>query len=293
MAKVIVDRVTTNTDSTNTDSTNQGSVSKRSSMAKKSVFITGAGAGIGRATAQCFAAAGWFVGVYDRDHAAVQGLAQELNNQESGSDKALAGQLDVTNSEQWQRALDAFFSHTGRLDVLVNNAGILYSGRFEDIPLQQHLNLLNINLNGVINGCYSALPYLQQTPKSRVINLSSASAIYGQPNLSSYSASKCAVRGLTEALDNEWRSHGIRVVDVMPLFVQTGMVKDMQSGTIGKLGVHLSADDVAQAIVKLSNRRARFMPVHTPIGLPSQVLYSLSSLTPDRINHWINGYLAK
>ncbi len=288
MAKAIVDQI-----ATHTDSANQGSASKRSTMAKKAVFITGAGAGIGRATAQCFAAAGWFVGLYDRDHAAVQGLAQELNNQATGHEKAMAGQLDVTNPEQWQHALDAFFSHTGRLDVLVNNAGILYSGRFEDIALQQHLNLLNINLNGVINGCYTALPYLQQTPKSRVINLSSASAIYGQPNLSSYSASKCAVRGLTEALDNEWRSYGIRVVDVMPLFVQTGMVKDMQNGAIGKLGVHLSADDVAQAIVKLSNRRARFMPVHTPIGLPSQVLYSLSSLTPDRINHWINGYLAK
>lgn len=261
-------------------------------MTKKTVFITGAGAGIGRATAQAYAAAGWFVGAYDRDHAAVQALAQELNAH-SGSQNVLAGALDVTNAEQWQQALEAFFQHTGRLDVLVNNAGILYSGRFENIGLQQHLNLININLNGVVNGCHSALPYLKQTPQSRVINLSSASAIYGQPNLSSYSASKCAVRGLTEALDNEWRNFGIRVVDVMPLFVQTAMVKDMQSGAIDKLGVHLSADDVAQAIVKLTNRRAAFMPVHTPIGLPSKLLYTLSSLTPDRINHWINGRLAK
>ena len=263
-----------------------------SAINKKTVLITGAGAGIGRATAQAYAAAGWFVGVYDRDHAAVQTLAEELNAQ-SGSQHAVAGQLDVTDAEQWQQALAAFFQHTGRLDVLVNNAGILYSGCFEDIGLQQHLNLININLNGVINGCYTALPYLKQTPNSRVINLSSASAIYGQPNLSSYSASKCAVRGLTEALDNEWRKFGIRVVDVMPLFVQTAMVKNMQSGAIDKLGVHLSADDVAQAIVKLSNRRAAFMPVHTPIGLPSRFLYTLSSLTPDRINHWINGRLAK
>ncbi|RYY80954.1 MAG: SDR family oxidoreductase [Moraxellaceae bacterium] len=261
-------------------------------MNKKTVFITGAGAGIGRATAQAYAAAGWFVGAYDRDHVAVQALAQELNAQ-SSSQNVLAGALDVTNAEQWQQALEAFFQHTGRLDILVNNAGILYSGRFEEIGLQQHLNLLNINLNGVITGCYTALPYLKQTPQSRVINVSSASAIYGQPSLSSYSASKCAVRGLTEALDNEWCHYGIRVVDVMPLFVQTALVKDMQSGAIDKLGVHLSADDVAQAIVKLSNRGAKFLPIHTPIGLPSRLLYSLASLTPDRINHWINGRLAK
>ena len=96
------------------------------------------------------------------------------------------------------------------------------------------------------------MPYLKQASFARVINLSSASAIYGQADLASYATSKFAVRGLTEGLDIEWQKYGIRVFDVMPLFVSTAMVKDMQAESIKKMGVHLKAEDVAQDIFKLA-----------------------------------------
>ena len=94
----------------------------------------------------------------------------------------------------------------GELNILVNNAGILYSGAFENIDIKSHQRTININVNGVINGCHAALPYLKQASFARVINLSSASAIYGQADLISYSASKFAVRGITEGLDVEWKN---------------------------------------------------------------------------------------
>lgn len=257
-------------------------------MEKKAVFITGAGAGIGRATALLFAQQGWFVGVYDRDEGAVQALAAKL-----GHENAIAGKLDVTEVEGWQNTLAMFFGHTGRLDVLINNAGILYSARFEDLSIQKHKQLIDINLLGVLNGCHSALPYLRQSPNSRVINMSSASAMHGQVNLSSYSASKFAIRGLTEALDNEWREYGIRVVDVMPLFVQTAMVANVTIGSVSKLGIHLSPRDVAKAILQVATSHPLFTALHNPVGLPSRLLYTATGFTPDRLNHWFNHILGK
>ncbi len=255
---------------------------------KKAVFITGAGAGIGLATARAFAKQGWFVGLYDRDEAAVKKLALEL-----GSEHALAGKLDVTDVKGWEKSLATFFGRTNRLDVLINNAGVLFSGPFENITIQQHKQIFDVNVQGVVNGCHSALQYLKQTPHSRVVNVSSASAIYGQPSLATYSASKFAIRGLTEGLDNEWRVHGIRVVDVMPLFVQTALVTDMDAASFRKLGVHLTPQDVADAIIRVATGRSLLTPTHTPVGLSTRVLYAVSGLAPDRLNHWLNGFVGK
>lgn len=252
----------------------------------KCVFITGAGAGIGQETARLFAKKGWFVGLYDRDEAAVQRLSDEI-----GSKQAIFGKLDVTDVEGWKKSLAAFFDKTSQLDLLINNAGVLHSGAFENITLQQHKQIIDINVQGVINGCHSAFPYLQTTPHSRVINLSSASAIYGQPDIATYSASKFAIRGLTEALDNEWKVQGIRVLDIMPLFVKTAMVTDMKAGSFKKMGARLTPLDVAKTIYHAATDK--LPPTHTPVGLSTRLLYKISGFAPDRLNHWLNGLLSK
>jgi len=249
------------------------------------IMITGAGAGIGATTAQHFIAQGWRVGLYDRNLAAVQQLAAQL-----GQD-AHAGALDVTQADQWDSALADFMAWSGRLDVLLNNAGILYSGPFESIALTDHARLLHVNVQGVMNGCHAALPYLQQCTGARVINLSSASALYGQQNLASYSASKFAIRGLTEALDGEWARFGIRVMDIMPLFVQTDMVTNMNAGSVKRLGVNLTPADVAAVIWRAATTHSRFAPTHWPVGWPARALYHLIGITPDRVNKVINGWL--
>lgn len=252
----------------------------------KCVFITGAGAGIGQETARLFAKQGWFIGLYDRDEASVKRLAEEI-----GDKQAIYGKLDVTDVDGWKKSLAAFFDKTSQLDLLINNAGILYSGSFESITLTQHQQLMNINVQGVINGCHSAFPYLQTTPHSRVINLSSASAIYGQPDIATYSASKFAIRGLTEALDNEWKVQGIRVIDIMPLFVKTAMVTDIKAASFRKMGAKLTPHEVAKTIFQVAKQK--HPATHTPVGLSTRLLYTMSGFAPDRLNHWLNGVISK
>lgn len=251
---------------------------------RQAVLITGAAAGIGRATARLFAQQGWLVGLADIDTTGLDLLRDEI-----GADNAFSMHLDVTQPEQWDAVLTAFYQRSGRLDLLVNNAGILISGNFESNPLARHHALIDVNIKGMINGCHLSLPYLQKTAGARVINLSSSSAIYGQASLATYSASKFAVRGLTEALNIEWQKYGIYVMDIMPLFVQTEMVTNMDARSIEVFGVQLTADDVAQTIWQAANQRTRISRVHWPVGWMTTWLLRLTGLSPN----WLNRFIVK
>ena len=257
-------------------------------MTAKTIFITGAAAGIGAATARLFAQQGWYVGLFDIDEVGLAKLQQEL-----GSQTCITGLLNVADEQQWQHALHHFFSKTGRLDVLLNNAGILASGDFNEITLKRQHQLVDVNIKGVMNGCYLAFPYLQQTTNSRVINLCSASALYGQPSLAVYSATKFAVRGLTEALDLEWASHGIKVMDILPLFVQTNMVNNMAADSIKNMGVHLTAADVAQTIYQAASYKGRLPKVHWTVGKSTRFFYAISGAAPDFIARGINQFISR
>ncbi|QCO21258.1 SDR family oxidoreductase [Acinetobacter cumulans] len=254
----------------------------------QSIFISGAAQGIGAATAQLFYQQGYKVGIYDINVVQAQQLAQQLGPH------AKAGLLDVSNAQHWENALAEFSTWAGELNILVNNAGILYSGPFEETELSAHLKTVDINIKGVLTGCYLALPYLRQASFARVINLSSASAIYGQPDLVSYAASKFAVRGLTEGLDIEWQKYGIRVFDIMPLFVQTNMVKNMNAGSIHNMGVHLSATDVARQILHtVQLKDTPFTVTHHTVGLKAKVLMTLSNVSPQFVNRMSNLWISK
>jgi NAD(P)-dependent dehydrogenase (short-subunit alcohol dehydrogenase family) len=248
---------------------------------RRCALVTGAAKGIGRATARLLVEHGWFVGIADTDQPGLALLADEL-----GHANVLALALDVTVPRQWQEALAAFDGRTGRLDVLVNNAGILVSGPFGSSPLERHHALVEVNLKGLISGCWLAKPYLGATAGARVINLSSASAVYGQAALATYSATKFAVRGLTEALNIEWQDDGIRVMDVMPLFVQTDMVQGMQARSIARLGVHLTPEDVARVIWKAICHDG-YSKVHWPVGAAAAWLRRLNELSPDVLSRFV------
>ncbi|MEQ1324228.1 SDR family oxidoreductase [Acinetobacter soli] len=254
----------------------------------KTVFITGAGQGIGAEIARIFYQHGYYVGLFDVQVEQVKALQRELG------ERAFAGYLDVCDYSAWQIALANFETWAGALNILVNNAGVLYSGPFEDTPIAHHQRTHQINVGGVLNGCHAALPYLQKAHHARVINLSSASAIYGQADLASYSASKFAVRGLTEALDVEWSKYKIRVLDVMPLFVQTAMVEQMNAASIEHMGVQLSAQDVACEVFRLAQATDRGLcPTHTPVGFKAKIMFQLSKLSPQVLNRLSNLWLSR
>ncbi len=254
---------------------------------RSTVLITGAAAGIGRAAVLRFARAGFTVGAFDIDEAGLASLADEAGGQ------VHVGHLDVTDADAWRAALDGFADLTGgRLDVLVNNAGVLASGRFETIDLARQQRMVQINVGGVLNGCHTAFPYLRDTPGARVINLASASAIYGQPELATYSATKFAVRGLTEALDLEWREHDITVRALWPLFVATAMTDGMHTRSTDTLGIKLTADDVADDVFVTATSPLRFAGVHRAVGLQAKALFAAAQVTPGRLLREVNRFLA-
>lgn len=250
---------------------------------KNTILISGAAQGIGAEIARLFYQNNYYVGIYDINLTLAEQLAAELG------DRAKAGYLDVSQYSQWIETLKDFTDWAGELNILINNAGILYSGAFEQTSIESHHRTIDINVKGTLNGCHAALPYLRKSTHARIINLSSASAIYGQADLASYAASKFAVRGLTEGLDVEWSKYGIRVLDVMPLFVQTNMVKDMNANSIQNIGVNLSPQDVAQQIYQLAQHKDHvLLPTHTLVGLKTKVLYQLSSISPQFLNRLTN-----
>jgi NAD(P)-dependent dehydrogenase (short-subunit alcohol dehydrogenase family) len=263
-------------------------------MVAPSLFISGAAAGIGKATALKFLAEGWFVGAYDVDSDGLAALAKERN--EAQLARLVTGKLDVTNNDSWQQALEDFTSHTGgALNMLFNNAGILCSGPFADNSLESQQKLIEVNVQGLLAGSYLALPYLKHATASehgaRVINMSSASAIYGQPALAVYSTSKFAVRGITEALDLEWAPHGVKVMDVMPLFVRTKMVTDMDAGSIKRLGVRLTPEDIAATVYKMAHYNGS--RVHWPVGLQTKLMLSASKLSPNWLTRLTNRWITR
>lgn len=192
---------------------------------RKSIFVTGAASGIGAETARHFAKKGWFVGLFDIDAAGLDARVAEI-----GPDNCVSQTLDVRSRDDWTRALEAFSAATdGQMTVLFNNAGIGRHGWFEDVDAEDADAIIDINVKGVINGVYAALPLLKATTGARIVNVASTAGFIGSPQLAVYSASKFAVRGFTEALDVELSPLGIRVTSLAPWFVDTPILDMGQS----------------------------------------------------------------
>jgi NAD(P)-dependent dehydrogenase (short-subunit alcohol dehydrogenase family) len=257
---------------------------------RPAIFVTGAASGIGRACAELFAQRGWFVGLYDVDAAGAAAAAAAL-----GQGNAVSGALDVGDPDAWQPALAHFWAHSGqRLDVLLNNAGILTAGPFETVPLARHRAMLEVNVASVVIGCHQAFRYLQRTPGARVINMASATAIYGQPELVTYSASKFAVRGFTEGLDLEWSRFGIRVSAIWPSFVSSAMAAGFERiASARSLGIRLAPADVAATVWRCATTRRRIHRTHWTVGLQASLLSLGTRLAPAPLTRWIVRKLAR
>ena len=184
---------------------------------RKRIFVTGGASGIGRATVERFHREGWHVAAADRNSAALDDLATELDREIE------TFAVDVTDRVSLGDALQTF-TGGGALEVMFNNAGIGHAGWFEDIDPTAHDRLIQINLTGVLNGIYASLPHLRQAENPLCFSTSSSSAIFGIARIAVYAATKFAVKGLTEALSVEFARPGVqkvRVADVLPGLIDT------------------------------------------------------------------------
>lgn len=188
----------------------------------KAIFITGGAGGMGLATGQRFAQAGWRVGLFDLDAAALAAAKAEI-----GSDAVMTGTLDVTDAEAFSKAVAAFSAWSGgRMDILFNNAGIAPGGLLEDMSEATIRAIIEVNVFGVIHGIRAALPLLKATDNALCMSTSSSVATFGHAMRAVYTASKFAVKGLTEALSLELEQYGIRTADVLPGCIDTPMLRN-------------------------------------------------------------------
>ena len=223
-------------------------------MTQRSIFITGGGSGIGRATALHFAAKGWFVGIGDINET---GMAETLSLIPGAA--KWSGKLDVRDRKGWDEALTAFAAAAGgRIDALLNNAGIGTGGSLAELDPEEIDRCLDINLKGVLYGAQAVYPYLKASgPGSALINISSAAGIVGSPGMSVYCATKFGVRAVSESLDAEWKAEGITVASVCPAFIDTPLLNgtgnrksnEQIRDRVKAAGLEISpVEDVAQAV---------------------------------------------
>ena len=236
----------------------------------KSVFVTGAAQGIGLAIARAFAAEGCRVGLFDLNEDKCRSLLYEPE-----FEHAVAGYCDVRDSISVMRALSEFAAESGgRLDVLVNNAGVLTAGDFVDQTPEQIQAMLDVNIKGLTMTAHAAFPWLRDTPNSAVVNLCSASSIHGIPLLAVYSASKFYVDGFTQALNLEWEEHDIFVTSVKPPVINTAMGHQLDPRHLKSLTISMEADEVALAVVDLVKQRR----LHRVLGRTTRVWYWLDRI---------------
>jgi len=200
---------------------------------RKSIFITGAASGMGLETARLFAGKGWFVGGYDVNTEGLKALEAEI-----GAGSCLVRRLDVTDRDDYRAALAQFGAATdGRCDILYNNAGIGRGGPFVDQPWDDVMAVVQTNFVGVLIGIHEGIGLLKATPGSMCFTTSSSSATYGMPGIAVYSATKHAVKGLTEALAVEFKPFGIKVADVLPGLIDTPILPPGAAAAAPKEGM--------------------------------------------------------
>src|SRR4051794_21850142 len=217
----------------------------------KVTIITGASSGLGAATARRLAARGATVVLGARRSARIEALADELKR--SGT-QALAMTTDVTDREQVKALVDAAVERFGRVDVMLNNAGLMQQSPLERLMVDEWDNMVDINIKGVLYGIAAVLPHMQRQKAGHVINVSSVAGHKVTPAGVVYSATKHAVRAITEGLRQEVKAYNIRTTIISPGAVATELpshITDEQSAAgIQKFyeGYAIPADSFARVV---------------------------------------------
>lgn len=215
------------------------------SLKGKTALITGAGRGIGRATAIALAKEGVHLGLIGLTMSNLEKVTAELEQYDVNVSAATA---DVANLEAVHQAVEHIKSDLGSIDILINNAGIAKFGGFLDLTPEEWEKIIRVNLMGVYNVTRAVLPDMIERKSGDIVNISSTAGQKGAPVTSAYSASKFAVLGLTESLMLEVRKHNIRVTALTPSTVATDLAieTNLISGNPENV---MQSEDLAELLV--------------------------------------------
>ncbi len=188
-------------------------------------LVTGAARGIGRAIAEGMAAAGAKVAISDADGAAAEVTRGELALRFGDETRWAAHAVDVTSDEQVAAWVDGIHERWGRIDVLVNNAGIQFNHAADDLATADWQRVLDVNLSGAFRCSREAARIMLAKGSGVILNLSSIAARFGMPRRLPYVVSKAGIEALTRGLATEWAGQGVRVNAIAPGYVETDLVR--------------------------------------------------------------------
>ncbi|WP_326548314.1 SDR family oxidoreductase [Mycolicibacterium sp. ND9-15] len=247
----------------------------------RTIAITGAARGIGYATAKALLARGARVVIGDRDVALQESAVAQLGNLGPASGYP----LDVTDRDSFATFFDkARTDGGGRVDVLVNNAGVMPIGPFVEESEQSIRSTLEVNLYGVITGCQLVLPEMIARRSGHIVNVASLSGLIPVPGQVVYVGAKFGVVGLTAALADEVAPHNVDVSVVMPPFTNTELISGTKSSGAIK---PVEPEDIAAAIVKTLDKPKTHVSVPTPLRFTAQAAQMLGP----RGRRWLNNKL--
>jgi 3alpha(or 20beta)-hydroxysteroid dehydrogenase len=231
-------------------------------FAGKVVLITGGSGGQGRVQARMFAAEGAAVVLTDVAEAPGKAAAAEMRR---GGLEATFMKLDVASAASWQQAIRRVRRTHGRLDVLVNNAGVVSRTSVRTIPIEEWERIIAINLTGPMLGIQAAAPLMRESGGGSIVNISSTAGLIGHPGVA-YAASKWGLRGVTKSAALELLDWGIRVNSVHPAQVaDTGMAASATPGyryaneRVMPLKRASRPDEVAQAVLFLASDQSSYV----------------------------------
>lgn len=220
----------------------------------KRILITGAGTGLGALMAEQFAREGAEVIVTARRRKPAEDVCKRV---QAAGGRGHAMLLDVSDLERIPAFRDAVHEQVGPIDVLINNAGVVFGGEFEQVSLAEHLNTFQINTLGLIAMSHAFLDDLREAEQGHLVNIASASAYIGLPWGSTYAASKWAVLGFSESLRLELRERridNVAVTTVCPSYINTGMFDGVRSPLLSPM---LRPEKVVKSIMRgIRNKEA-------------------------------------
>ncbi|MDP9885305.1 3alpha(or 20beta)-hydroxysteroid dehydrogenase [Sinomonas atrocyanea] len=227
-------------------------------VAGKVALISGGARGMGASHARALAAHGASVVVADLLEEEGRALVEKVNA-ETGTEVAMFAPLDVTDYASWERAVSAAVERFGRLDVLVNNAGIFTRGSVEDADVDEWRRTIEIDLTGNFLGMKAAVPHMKAAGGS-IINISSIAGLVGFRNRAAYAAAKWGVQGLTKTSAMDLGPYGIRVNSVHPGSVKTPMTAGLARG-FGQipLGRDAETEEISDLVLFLASDESSFM----------------------------------